>query len=340
MAAPARARDRGPLFAVRLKFVDAFGGRHMVGLRLAALLVGFIGCSAAAWAQPAARATTRDCPTCPEMVSLRGGVFTMGAQPGEEAAVGVPQHAQGRSQPPRQVAVPPFLIGRFEVTVDEFAEFVRATRQRLDNDCWAEGSDGKRYKYKGFNWRKPGFPQTGRDPVICINWFEARAYAAWLSQLTGKRYRLPSEAEWEFAARGGARGPRPFVADAMIFCTRANVGDLALADAYKHRRDTARYGVCSDGFPFTSPVGSFPPNPYGLYDTLGNAWEWTEDCWNPSHEGAGADHRPRLTGDCEKRVVRGGGWFNDPWRATVTFRFRDSLAHNGNMLGLRVVREP
>ncbi len=274
------------------------------------------------------------------MVSLRGGVFTMGAAPGEEEKDGVAPQARGRAQPQRQVSVAPFLIGRFEVTHAEFTEFQRATKARTDNACWAEGIDGKRYHYKGFTWQKPGFPQTERDPVVCVNWFEVRAYANWLSGKTGKRYRLPSEAEWEFAARGGSTGSRPFAADPTNFCTRANVGDLSLADAYKHRRDTGRYGACSDGFPFTAPVGQFPPNKFGLHDMLGNVWEWTEDCWNTTHDGAGPDSKPRMTGDCDKRVVRGGGWFNDPWRATSTFRFRDSNGHNGNMLGFRLVRDP
>jgi sulfatase modifying factor 1 len=311
----------------------------MVGLRLVAFIFGFT-CATASWAQPSATATTRDCPTCPEMVLIRGGVFSMGAAPGEEEREGVPPAMRGRAQPQRQVAVQAFMMGRFEVSRDEFTEFFRATKQRTDDACWAEGIDGKRYHYKGFTWRKPGFEQSGRDPVVCVNWFEARAYTNWLSQITGKRYRLPSEAEWEYAARAGTTGPRPFAADPTTFCTRANVGDLSLADAYKHRRDTGRFGVCSDGFPFTSPGGTFPPNRFGLHDMMGNAWEWTEDCWNPTHDGAMPDQKPRVTGDCEKRVVRGGGWFNEPFRSTSTFRFRDSNGHNGNMLGFRVVRDP
>jgi formylglycine-generating enzyme required for sulfatase activity len=301
-----------------------------------------VGCVAAfpAWAQPRSTTTVRDCPTCPEMVALPAGVFTMGAPPGEEEQEGVPPQMRGRSQPQRQVTVATFLIGRFEVTRDEFAEFTRATRHRLDNACWAEGQDGKRYEYKGMNWTRPGFPQTGRDPVVCVNWFEARAFAVWLTKVTGKRYRLPSEAEWEYAARAGAAGARPFGSDPARFCAHANIGDLALAAAYKHRRDTARYGVCSDGFPFTSPVGAFPPNAFGLHDTLGNAWEWTEDCWNPTLAGGAPDQKPRYAGECERRVVRGGGWFNEAFRARSAFRFRDSNGHNGNMLGFRIARDP
>jgi formylglycine-generating enzyme required for sulfatase activity len=274
------------------------------------------------------------------MVPVRGGTFLMGAAPGEEEREGMPVHMRGRSQPQHRVAVPAFLIGRFEVSRDEFTAYYRATRQRTDNACWSEGLDGKRYEYKGLTWRKPGFPQTGRDPAVCINWFEARAYAGWLSQITGKRYRLPSEAEWEYAARAGSSGSRPFVADAGTICSYLNAGDLSLADAYKHRRDTARYGICSDGFPFTAPAGSFPPNAFGLYDMLGNAFEWTEDCWNPTLDGASPDSRPRYSGECDKRVVRGGSWFNEPFRSRPAFRFRDSNGHNGNMLGFRVVREP
>lgn len=308
-------------------------------LRWAPLVLSILIASPA-WAQPTSTSTVRDCPTCPEMVPVRGGTFVMGAAPGEEERDGVPPHVRGRSQPQRQVVIAPFLIGRFEVTVDEFTEYQRATGHRIDAACWSEGIDGKRRQYPGITWRNPGFPQTGRDPVVCVNWFEARGYAGWLSQRTGKRYRLPSEAEWEYAARAGSAGSRPFASDPQTLCRHINFGDLALADAYKHRRDTARYGVCNDGYAFTSPVGAFPPNAFGLHDMLGNAWEWTEDCWHPTYDGAPIDHKPRYTGDCEKRSVRGGGWFNDPWRSRSAFRFRDSNGHNGNMLGFRLVRDP
>ncbi len=311
----------------------------MLGLRVLAFVLSLTA-AAAAWAQPRSSSTVRDCPDCPEMVLIPGGAFVMGAAPGEEDREGVPPQSRGRSQPQHQVAVRPFLLGRFEVTRDEFAQYIKATRHTMDGACWTEGNDGKRRDYKGFSWQQPGFPQTGRDPVVCVNWFEARGYAGWLSQRTGKRYRLPSEAEWEYAARAGSTGPRPFTADAASFCKHANVGDLALAEVYKHRKDAARYGICSDGYPFTSPVGAFPPNPFGLYDMLGNAWEWTEDCWNPTHDGAPSDDKPRYSGECDKRVVRGGGWFNEPWRARSAFRFRDSNGHNGNMLGFRLARDP
>jgi formylglycine-generating enzyme required for sulfatase activity len=311
----------------------------MTRLTAAVVLLSIAGMHPA-WAQPRATTTVRDCPACPEMVAIRGGAFTMGAPPGEEEQEGVPPNVRGRSQPQRQVIVTAFMLGRFEVTRDEFAEFARVTRQRTDNACWSEGQDGKRYEYKGLNWTKPGFPQTGRDPVVCVNWFEARAYAGWLTKMTGKRYRLPSEAEWEYAARAGSTGARPFPGDRATFCARANIGDLALAEAYKHKREAARTAICSDGYAFTSPVGAFPPNAFGLHDMLGNVWEWTEDCWNPTLDGATPDQKPRYSGECDKRVVRGGGWFNETWRARPAYRFRDSNGHNGNMLGFRLARDP
>jgi formylglycine-generating enzyme required for sulfatase activity len=274
------------------------------------------------------------------MVPIRGGMFVMGAAPGEEEQEGVPPAMRGRSQPQRQVAIPAFLMGRFEVTRDEFTEYFRATRWRTDNACWVEGQDGKRREYKGLTWRKPGFAQTGRDPVVCVNWFEARGFAGWLSKVSGKRYRLPSEAEWEYAARAGSTGPRPFAADSASICSHANTADQSLVQAYKNRRAATRYAACADGYPFTSPVGAFPPNRFGLHDMLGNVWEWTEDCWNPTYDGATPDNKPRYSGECDKRVVRGGGWFDDLTRVRAAMRFRDSNGHNGNMLGFRVVRDP
>lgn len=311
----------------------------IVRLALVAVLAVFLA-GGAAWAQTRPVATVRDCPTCPEMVLLRGGTFTMGVPPGEEEREAVPPQSRGRSQPQRQVTVAPFLMGRFEITREQFAAYLEATRGNTDNACWTEGVDGRRRNYKGFTWRQPGFNQTGRDPVVCVNWFEVRGYATWLSQKTGKRYRLPSEAEWEYAARAGTSGARPFKADAATVCSHANTADASLAEAYKHRGDPERHASCSDGFPFTAPVGAFPPNAFGLYDMLGNAWEWTEDCWKETYEGAGVDQKPRYDGDCQKRVVRGGGWFDHLPRVRSGFRFRDSNGHNGNMLGFRLARDP
>ena len=137
----------------------------------------------------------------------------------------------------------------------------------------------------------------GRLPAAYLSWFDAKSYADWLSRRTGRDYRLPTEAEWEYAARAGTAGPY-------------HTGDRLAPDR-------ANYG---GGGP--APVGSFPPNAFGLHDMLGNVWEWVEDCWNPSHAGAPADGGARLSGDCNWRVLRGGSWLNGPASLRAAARFR------------------
>jgi formylglycine-generating enzyme required for sulfatase activity len=119
--------------------------------------------------------------------------------------------------------------------------------------------------------------------VVCVNWNDAQAYAKWLSEKTGQGYRLPSEAEWEYAARAGSTTARYFADDTI--CEFANVRDRSAKQIYS----AGQFFDCDDGFVHTAPVGTFPPNGFGLYDVLGNVWQWVEDCWTPSYAGAPAD---------------------------------------------------
>ena len=260
----------------------------------------------------------RDCEACPEMVAAPGGAFVMGSPPGESAR----NAAEG---PAREVAVAAFAIGRFEVTRREFTSFVEETGHDAGDSCFVRtGSGGRRDPSK--SWRDPGYPQGEDDPAVCVNWNTARAYAAWLGEKTGRAYRLPSEAEWEYAARAGTQSP--FHTGSTITPDQANYnGESSYGEGGTgaHRKRTL-------------PVGGFPPNAFGLHDVHGNAWEWVEDCWNDSYRGAPADGSPRLSGNCGHRVMRGGSWRSRPKDVRSAKRVRFPLEYRNDNFGFRVAR--
>jgi len=253
----------------------------------------------------------RDCPNCPQMVVVPAGHFTMGAQPKEPG--GIPAEL-----PAHPVTVgAAFAIGKFDITRAQFAAFAEATRYKPDSKC---------------DWRTPrvhGKPmnQTDADPVVCVSWRDATAYAAWLTRKTGKAYRLPSEAEWEYAARAGSTSLRPW------------------GDSITH--GDANYGTdgCCSGFAagmdrwlYTSPVGSFPANGFRLYDMLGNVWQWVQDCGHADYSGAPTNSSAWMTGTCETHVVRGGAWFQAPDSVRSASRATDGADFRVGDIGFRVVR--
>jgi formylglycine-generating enzyme required for sulfatase activity len=271
-----------------------------------------------------------------------------------------------------------FGLGRFAVTRGEFRRFVEATGYKTDAErgfgfgCFAKDGANPQWT-RGLTWQGPGFEQDDRHPVVCVSWNDARAYVVWLSKATAKEYRLPSESEWEYAARAGAAADpywsqpdgRPAALasgrmltqadiDAMIAkgveaCRYANLADLT-AQERAPTRTFGPVGKCRDGFAYTAPVGSFPPNQFGLNDMLGNASQWVEDCSHPvgasgGYERAPADGRAWVDGKCLGRVVRGAGWMDAYAMSTASFRL---VALDGkqpigddfrvNELGFRVAR--
>lgn len=269
-----------------------------------------------------AGSTFRDCPQCPEMVVVPGGRFLMGAAPGEEEREGVPEKFRGRSQPRVVLAIGSFALGRYEVTRGQFASFVAETGHAVGAGCYHLTDEGKVELNPGLNWRNPGFVQTDAHPVVCINWNDAAAYVAWLSRKTGRGYRLPSEAEWEYAARAGSQTTRPWGNVSGDACAHANVWDLSTKERYPN---FGGHHPCPDGFTYTAPVGAFNANAFGLHDMIGNVWEWTQDCWNGTLAGMPANGAARLIGDCSRRVVRGGSWYFYPWFARPAYRYWDDL---------------
>lgn len=222
----------------------------------------------------------------PEMVVIPAGKFQMGDLVGDGKPAEKPVHAVTIAQP--------FAMGKYEVTFAVYDKFASDTGRTppLDHD-WGRGN----------------------RPVINVSWDDAVAFTAWISRQTGKHYRLPSEAEWEYAARAGTT-------------TSYWWGDTA-------RKDRAKFGSLLSG---TAPVGTFPPNPFGLHDTSGNVWEWTQDCWNESYVGAPMDGSAWNSGDCTKHVLRGGSWFIMKEWLRSAFRYTYPSDERHGWLGFRLVR--
>jgi formylglycine-generating enzyme required for sulfatase activity len=253
-----------------------------------ALCVGAPVCAADTGEARLPGETFRDCPDCVELVVVPGGEFQMGS------------NAKPAEAPIHKVAIKKdFAIGRREVT---FAEWDR---------CVAAG--GCKYSPPDPAWGR------GNEPVTNVSWDDAKEFVAWLIKTTGKPYRLPSEAEWEYAARGGSTTPYSWGKD--IGTGRAQCAD------------------CGGETGKPSVVGSFRPNAFGLYDTAGNAAEWMEDCWNPSYKGAPADGSAWSSGDCSLHVLRGGSFADKAaaLRSSARFRYDEDVRYYAN--GLRVARD-
>ncbi|HXO71152.1 MAG TPA: formylglycine-generating enzyme family protein [Bradyrhizobium sp.] len=276
----------------------------------------------------------RDCPDCPEMVVIPAGKFMMGSSPEEVArdVAAAPSSDTATAkelflpeQPRHEVAINmPFALAKYPVTKGEFAAFVQETGYMAAPGCMFHSLPT--HAAPRVDWKLPGLVQTERDPVVCVNWQDAKAYIGWLNKKVAADatregpYRLPSEAEWEYAARAGTRTVRWWgdtIGRNNAVCTDCG-----------SKWDQAR----------TAPVGSFNPNPFGLHDMLGNVWQWIEDCWEESYIDAPADGLPRLTADCTFRVWRGGSWATFPWVLRSATRASSGSDQRYNYTGFRVAR--
>ncbi len=263
------------------------------------------------------------------MVVLPPGHFAMGS----------PDAEAGRSDdegPVHQVNVAAFALGKTEITRAQFAAFVKQTKYATGDKCWTL-ENGKYEQRSERDWRTPGYPQTDKHPVVCINWSDAQAYAIWLSRKTGKQYRLPSEAEWEYAARGNTSSARYWGDNPDEACAYANTADQS---AQAHIQGASSWSVhqCIDGFAYTAPVGSFKANAFGLNDMLGNVLEWTADSYHPSYKDAPGDASV-WQGDAEKRVLRGGSWNNAPSNVRAAMRDANKPELRFSIFGFRLARK-
>ena len=267
-----------------------------------------------------------------EMVSIPGGTFQMGDLSGD---------GDDDEKPVHSVTVSAFRMGKHEVTVGQFRRFVEATEYRTEAERNADGKEGC-YAYTagegwdwswGRNWQRPGYAIDGNQPVVCVSWNDAQAFIAWLSEQTGESYRLPSEAEWEYAARAGSTTKYHFGNDESQLCRYANHADSSTDFSDRNKS-------CSDGVgKRAAAVGRYQPNAFGLYDMHGNVWEWVQDCWNDSYVGAPADGGAWTSGDCSVRVCRGGAWSNRPGYLLSANRGNNSRSDRDDDVGFRLVQD-
>jgi formylglycine-generating enzyme required for sulfatase activity len=253
----------------------------------------------------------------PELVLLPTGRFQMGS-PEHERKIAMDAGSQkgwlARELPQHWVGIEkPIAMGRYPVTVGEWRAFVRATGWRQSGEV---------------DWEAPGFPQTDAHPVVGVNWYDTLQYLRWLSEATGRGYRLPSEAEWEYACRAGTK-------------TAFSFGDtISTEQANYDGNFTYNGGVRGEYRRGTTPAGMFPPNPWGLFDMHGNVWEWVQDVVHDSYDGAPLDGSAwEEGGDQARRVLRGGSWLYNPRYLRSALRNGFSAALSNDIVGFRVVRE-
>lgn len=266
-----------------------------------------------------------------------------------------------------------FLIGQHEVSVAQFRAFVEATNYRTTTETNGKGalafmpneeSGLKQFQLREeCTWRAPGFSQTDEHPVVCVSWKDAVAFCKWLSDVEDRVYRLPTEAEWEYAARAGTTTMYVSGNSPDSVYAYGNVADAALEEAHPNtvlrQRIAALDKGDGDGFVYTAPVGSLKPNPWGLYDTHGNAWEWCSDRYTVEYysqltvaaQNKGSSTEPAVTVDPQGpkttlndkygdwRATRGGAWTNSPVTARCSWRGFGEASDAFCYTGFRVVAE-
>lgn len=270
----------------------------------------------------------RDCADCPQMVALPAGQFQMGSALSERSR-------RADEGPLHKVTLAyTFAASGAPVTRAQYADFVAGSGWPTAPACatfeagsWRERADR--------SWRDPGFTQQDQEPVVCVSWDDAQAYVRWLSGKTGQSYRLLSEAEWEFAARAGTASAQYWGVAADLACAHANVHDLSSASA--HSFSWPNFS-CDDGYVSTSPVASFPANPFGLHDMLGNVWQWVEDCHGADYAGAPEDGSAVTGAGCQRRVFRGASWDDGPASVRAARRDADPATARGSSIGFRIAR--
>ncbi len=285
--------------------------------RLFILLTGFaasVGAPVLAAPAPVPQ-TFRDCPHCPEMVTVAAGSIEIGSTAAERAQQGTPAMFGDREGPVVPIMIKrPFALARTEVTRAMYAEFVADTKRPDPANCGVHDAKTDGWAPQpGYNWHNPGFQQGDDHPAVCISYDDASAYAAWLSKKTGKAYRLPSEAEFEYAARAGTRTAWYWGEAAETGCDKANLLSSGTVAALGNPKSIQGRLVCQADHAYTTPVASYAPNPFGLYDIIGNAFEWVSDCYADSHAGAPTDGTARQQAGCTKHFLKGGAFHTPVW---------------------------
>jgi formylglycine-generating enzyme required for sulfatase activity len=270
----------------------------------------------------------KDCSLCPDMIVLPTGEFMMGSPAGENG------HTDMEGLPRRLTMSKRIAIGKLEVTVEQVSAFMADTGMNVGGSCQPiidPSRTAPTWGQPSVSMLSPGYDVTQSHPAVCISWHEAQSYVAWLQRRSGKPYRLPTEAEWEYAARAGTTTRYSFGDDETSLCGYARFADLGSQFGWG---DGCRSNVVSYG---TTPVGALKPNPWGIFDMHGNAWEWVEDCWTPNPEEMSSDgsafSRP---GSCEIGVIRGGSFAAGSRRVRSAIRHPVRTTKHLYNIGLRV----
>ena len=266
---------------------------------------------------------------CPKMVVVPAGEFCMGSSPDKEGR----DRANEGPQTSVKIAEP-FAVGMYEVTRGEFKYFVQESEYQVTTDkCWGDNDTSN----DSWNWKDPGTEEGDSHPVVCVSWDDAIQYTKWLSQATDRDYRLLNEAEWEYMARAETTTGRYWDSDGggSTQCKYENGIDQSFGN---YSGDLGPRAECCDGMANTAPVGHYEPNPYGIYDVLGNAREWVRDCYYSKHPGKPVRAVARLHPDeneC-KRMTRGGSW---GWAVPgIHAAFRAEEDRKRRFVGFRVAR--
>jgi len=279
----------------------------------AAAPVGGIDQPPVIWRTSKTPLTLWDGPAYPRMTVVPAGEYTMGS-PDSEAK------REATEGPRHRVRIDhAFAVGTYPVTVGEYAQFVADTHYDPGEVCYT--LEGGLYKLRGDrNFLKTGFEETGDSPLVCVSFNDAQAYVAWLSKKTGHPYRLLSESEYEYINRAGTTTAYWWGQEAG----QNHANCLGCGSAWDNKQ--------------TAPVGSFPANPFGLFDTSGNNFSWMADCGNPNYLGAPADGSPNLTGECDLHILRGGAMHNTPDGVRSARRSHHWFSLRNLTVGLRVAR--
>ena len=271
-----------------------------------------------------------------KLVQIPAGKFLMGSPESEKD--------RDKEEIQHEVTISkPFYMGITHVTVDQFATFVKDSGYKTDaeKDGSSVGSEIKDgtldlKMVDGCSWRNPSFDQRGDHPVVQVSWNDAKAFCDWLSKKTGKTVSLPTEAQWEYACRAGTKTAYPWGDDPDGGKGWANCGDQRLKKKLPNAAAAWMFFGWDDGFVFTSPVGSYKANAFGLYDMNGNAWQWCQDRYGDYEKGAATDPTGAATG--ASRVLRGGSWLDLPRFCRAAYRNRHSPGYRHTYrLGFRVV---
>ncbi len=278
-----------------------------------------------------------DCDQCPDMVVIPSGQSTIGSNKSEQEKGQLSVGESGEYEKPEfTVSLPSFSLAKTEITRGQFRKFIESSSYKPSAGCWLFKTILWKFDKKR-NWANPGFSQDDHHPVVCVNWDDANAYAQWLADTTGKKYRLASEVEWEYAARGGKQSKYFWGESISRACEFANVYDVNGKQTIKNKWQ--KHSQCDDGAVYTRSVAMYKANDFGLFDMIGNVMEWVDDCWTTQHDVSNSSGDSRRDGGCAKRVQKGSHFNFSQFSLRPAARWADEPIDRSIYGGFRVMRE-